>query len=137
MDIRDMPQAERENLIPADVRKFLDKLPAQQAEVLKRGMLSEEFTRLQLLVQVDELTSENKRLQGLVTQSERAIPERDKAVARAKAAEDARAAAERVAQKELSARKSAEAEIEELISAVRAASDEQSRLDRLVEKFDR
>jgi hypothetical protein len=58
----------------------------------------------------------------------------EKATEKLKSAEDARSAAERIAEKERFARINAEEERDELLASLRAASQEKSRLDRVIEQ---
>jgi hypothetical protein len=75
--------------------------------------------------------SEIRRLRALEPKAEKAIRERDKALEQLKAAEDARNAAERVAERETSERRNAEALLEELRARIMELTEQPSRLARL------
>jgi hypothetical protein len=132
MDIRDIPREERERFINEEV---LAKLPSHQAELVKRTMISEEWRQAESAVRLSELEKEVSGLRGFRAEAERAMRELDSARTKLYAAEQARAAAERVAEKERYARIGAEGEVEELKARIVTAQEEPSRLARLREEL--
>jgi hypothetical protein len=89
-----------------------------------------------LLVTHEEREKEIKRLQHVAAQGERAIEEAQKLRSKLASAESALNAASRVADKERHGREIAEEQLNSLLDAVRAASEGESRLERLVRELD-
>jgi hypothetical protein len=84
----------------------------------------------------DELENENAALRAVAREGERATKEREGAFVKLRAAEDARAAAERVAEKEHYARLGAEEEVERLKGRIVALQEQPSRLAQLREELE-
>jgi hypothetical protein len=84
-----------------------------------------------LLTRVQELEQESASRKSDADEGRRAVAESRKLMAHLEAAEDARHAAERVAEKERFARISPEEARDELIAAVPGASKQQTRIARL------
>jgi GTP1/Obg family GTP-binding protein len=88
----------------------------------------------QLATALEKAERENRKAQPLAAEAERAIAAAEKAEEKLQAAESARNAAERIAERERFDRISAEDERDELLASLRAASQQKSRLDRVIDQ---
>jgi hypothetical protein len=131
-----MPDERDINLPPSDLSILAGVHDENQRTLLKQTMESSAYKLSELVARADELERENRALLAKGPEAERAIAAAEKANEKLKAAEDARSAAKRIAEKERFARISAEEARDELLVDLRQANESKSRIEHLLEKHD-
>ena len=131
-----MPDERDINLPPSDLSILAGVHDENQRTLLKQTMESSAYKLSELVARADELERENRALLAKRPEAERAIAAAEKANEKLKAAEDARSAAERIAEKGRFARISAEEARDELLVDLRQANESKSRIEHLLEKHD-